>query len=191
MSLTLSLFLSLAAAQPATGQPAMAQPATGQPAPAPQPPVAIRPGDYSPESRNAVPITEVAQPLGLAIASFDADGDARTTRAEYEQGLERTFAAADTNRDGVLGYLEYSAWALTWLGSQNALPGPFAIDADGDDRLSRTEFLNEFGRQFIRLDANADGAITHAELLSVRNPRARPMTDRELRRLNPQRRDRR
>jgi hypothetical protein len=125
---------------------------SAQPGPVPPaPPVVVGPGQ-APQGSIPVPISEVAEPLGLAIAGFDADHDGSTSRAEYEQALARTFAAADNNGSGDLGYLEYARWAETWLGSQSALPGPFAIDADGDTRLSRVEFLSEFGRQFTRLD---------------------------------------
>jgi hypothetical protein len=146
-------------------------------APAPAPPVAVRPGP-APVGSAAAPISEVAEPLALAVAGFDANGDGRTTRGEYDAALARTFAAADRNNDGELGYIEYSGWATIWLGSQSALPGPFAIDADGNDRLSRDEFTAEFGRQFQRLDADTDGAVTHAELLTVRNPRLGPVRER-------------
>lgn len=138
------------------------------------PPVRIRPG-AAPERTPAVPASESAEPLGLAVAGFDRDGDARTSRAEYDAAIGRTFAAADANRDGALGYIEYAAWATAWLGSATALPGPFAIDTDNDDRLSATEFAVEFGRHFTRLDRDRDGAVSHAELITVRNPRLAPI----------------
>lgn len=149
-----------------------------------QPPVAIRPGE-APQGTSPVPLTETAEPLALAIAGFDRDGDGVTRLAEYEEALARTFAAADRNGDGALGYIEYSGWAETWLGSATALPGPFAIDTDGDNRLSRDEFMAEFRRQFTRLDRNADGAISHAELLTVRGPRLAPVLNRDGRPLRP------
>jgi hypothetical protein len=65
------------------------------------------------------------------------------------------------------------------MGSETALPGPFAIDTDGDDRLARVEVVSEFGRHFARLDANSDGAVTRAELLTVRNPPQRPLRERD------------
>jgi hypothetical protein len=152
--------------------------AVAQPGPPPQaPPVAIRPGQ-APERTSRVPISEMAEPLALVIAGFDANRDASTTRAEYEEALGRSFTAADRDNNSTLGYLEYSAWAETWLGSQSALPGPFAIDADGDNRLSRDEFLAEFRRQFARLDKSADGIVSRAELLTVRNPALAPLWDR-------------
>lgn len=140
----------------------------------PQAPVEIRPGER-PEGVSAVPISETAEPVGLAIASFDTDHDGRTTRAELNEALLRSFAAADSDGDGVLGYIEYSGWATTWLGSATALPGPYAIDADGDDRISREELLAEFGRHFLRLDRDSDGAVSHAELLTVSQPRMPPL----------------
>lgn len=152
--------------------------------PPPPPPATIRPGTV-PQGTSAVPISETAEPLGLAVASFDADRNGATSFAEYDEALARTFAAADRNADGALGYIEYSGWAETWLGSQTALPGPFAVDTDGDNRLSREEFTAEFRRQFARLDADNNGAVSHAELLTLRNPRMAPVLDRNGRPLRP------
>ena len=164
------LLLTLLAAQPGP--------------PAPPPPATIRPGE-APQGTSPVPISETAEPLGLAVASFDADRNGATSLAEYEEAVGRTFAAADRNSDGALGYIEYSGWAETWLGSATALPGPFAIDVDGDNRLSREEFAAEFRRQFTRLDRSADGSISHAELLTLRNPRQAPVWNRDGRPLRP------
>lgn len=159
-----------------------------QPTSPPQP-VEIRPGEI-PQGVNPVPISETAEPIGLAIASFDANGDGLTSRAEYDAALARTFAAADRDGNGTLGYIEYSGWALTWLGSATALPGPFAIDTDGDNQLSRSEFDAVFAAQFARLDANGDGSISHAELLTLRSPRLAPVLDRNGRPIRqPRRRD--
>lgn len=152
--------------------------------PQPPPPATIRPG-APPQGTSPVPISETAEPLGLAIAAFDGNRDGSTSLAEYEEALARTYALADRNADDTLGYIEYGVWAETWLGSATALPGPFAIDADGDSRLSRDEFAAEFRRQFARLDRNSDGAISHAELLTVRNPRLAPVLDRNGRPLRP------
>lgn len=158
------------------------------PIPAPQP-VEIRPGQ-TPEGVSNVPISEVAEPIALAVAGFDRDGNGATSRAEFDEGLARTFTGADTNRDGALGYIEYSNWATIWLGSATALPGPFAIDKDGDNRIAREEFATAFAAEFVRLDKNGDGNITHAELLTLRNPRMQPVFDRNGRPIRqPRRRD--
>lgn len=160
-----------------------------QPGPPSPPPAEIRPGE-NPQGVNPVPISETSEPLGLAIAGFDANGDGLTSRAEFDAALERTFTAADRDGNGTLGYIEYSGWALTWLGSATALPGPFAIDTDGDNQLSRAEFTAAFATHFARLDANNDGSISHAELLTLRNPRMAPVWDRNGRPIRqPRRRD--
>ncbi len=140
----------------------------------PQAPVQVGPGER-PQGVSAVPISETAEPVGLAIAAFDADHDGRTTRAELNEAILRSFVAAERDGDGMLGYIEYSGWATIWLGSATALPGPFAIDVDGDDRISREELLAEFGRHFVRLDRDSDGSISHAELLTVSQPRMPPL----------------
>ena len=155
--------------------------------PASPPPATIRPGE-SPPGVTPVPISETAEPLGLAIAGFDSNGDGLTSRAEFDAALERTFTAADRDGNGTLGYIEYSGWALTWLGSATALPGPFAIDTDGDNQLSRSEFAAAFAIHFARLDANSDGSISHAELLTLRNPRLPRVLDRDGRPVRQQRR---
>ena len=68
--------------------------------------------------------------------------------------------------------------------------GPFAIDTDGDNQISRAEFMAAFASQFDRLDANGDGSISHAELLTLRNPRMAPVLDRNGRPIRqPRRRD--
>ena len=140
----------------------------------PQAPVQIRPGER-PQGVSEVPISETAEPLGLAVAGFDEDHDGRTSRAELNAALLRSFAPADRDRDGALGYIEYSGWATTWLGSATALPGPYAIDLDGNDRISAEELVAEFGRHFLRLDRDGDGHVSRAELLTVRNPRLPPI----------------
>jgi len=62
----------------------------------PQAPVQVRPGER-PEGVSAVPISETAEPIGLAIASFDSDHDGRTARSELNEALLRSFAAVDTS----------------------------------------------------------------------------------------------
>lgn len=149
--------------------------------PLPPPPdqsrIVVRPGD-APGGRGPGQASEIAEPIGLAVAAFDTNHDGLTSRAEMEAALVATFTAADTNGDGALGYIEYSNWATTWLGSATALPGPYQIDINGDDRLSRDEFMEAFRRSFAALDRNGDGSISHAELLTVRNPVRAPLPER-------------
>ena len=115
------------------------------------------------------PATVMVEPVAMLLATFDADGDGRTTWAEMAAGAARTFAASDTKHAGNLGYLAFADWAERWLGDRNALPSPFEVDADGDDRITPAELTAALGRVFDRLDRDHDGALTRAELLTIRS----------------------
>lgn len=114
------------------------------------------------------PATIVAEPVAMMIAACDADNDGTTTRAELTQCVARSFAAIDTAHSGSLGYIGYSDWALKWLGDRNALPSPFTVDADGDNRITLAELQDQFTTLFKRFDVDKDGALTRAELLTIR-----------------------
>ena len=114
------------------------------------------------------PATMVVEPVAMALASFDADRDGCTSRAEMDAGLRRSFEAVDSARAGKLRYLDFAEWALRWLGDRNALPSPFDVDRDGDDAVSLAELEAWFAGTFARLDRNRDGSLTRAELLTIR-----------------------
>lgn len=116
---------------------------------------------------NPIP-TVMAEPVGLLIAGFDRDGDARVTRTEYEAGLRASFDAIDTRKTGMLGYIGYSDWLERWLGDRNTLPSPFETDRDGDDKISFAELDARFDLLWTRLDTDKDGVISRKELLTIR-----------------------
>lgn len=121
------------------------------------------------------PATFVVEPVGMAIAGFDADGDGRTSRAEMEAGLRRSFAAIDAGNGGSIGYIAFADWAERWLGDRNALPSPFEVDADGDNRITLPELQAAFARIFARLDVDRDGSLSRKELLTIRAMAGRQM----------------
>jgi hypothetical protein len=130
--------------------------AAATPAPAP------RAADRQP------PATVMAEPIALAFAGWDGDGDGRTSRAEAMAGAGRSFAALDAGRRGSIGYIGFADWAERWLGDRAALPSPFEIDADADDRISKAEFDAGMTRAFDRIDKDKDGVLTRAEMLTIR-----------------------
>jgi len=112
--------------------------------------------------------TIIAEPVALMIAACDADSDAKVTKAELAACVKRSFASIDTGNSGSIGYIGYSDWALMWLGDRNALPSPFTVDADGDNRITLAELEAQFDTLFTRFDVNKDGSLTRAELLTIK-----------------------
>lgn len=129
----------------------------------------------APVARQQPPATILAEPAALMIAGCDADGDARVTRAELTACIAKAYATADGAATGAVGYIAFSDWALRWLGDRNALPGPYEVDTNGDNRIALPELQSAFARYFARYDLDRDGAVTRAELVTLRS--APPVLD--------------
>lgn len=123
------------------------------------------------------PATLVAEPVALAVAGFDADGDARVTKAEVEVGVRRSFASV-ANGAETLGYIAFADWAERYLGNRSALPSPFETDRNGDDRIGLAELQAKFAEAVARMDVDKDGVLTRAELLTIRADAGRGVDDR-------------
>jgi hypothetical protein len=134
---------------------ALAQQTASPPAPKPDP--------YRP-----APATVVAEPIALFIAGLDANRDGRTTAAELREGLAEVTRGNPGWAKGI-GYIEYSDWAERYLGDRNGLPSPFELDRNGDNKVTMDELADRFDTIFARFDADKDGAVTRAELLTLRN----------------------
>lgn len=152
MRLLLTL-TALLAASPALAQQSAAPPAQTRPA-----------GPQQPQA------TIIYEPLAMMIAAFDTDRDARVTRAEYDSGLKASWDSIDTGKTGSLSYIGFSDWAFRWLGDRNALPNPFDVDRDGNNRVSFDELAARFDDFFRRFDADKNGVIVRSELVTLRNP---------------------
>lgn len=131
-----------------------------------------------PPSYQPPPPTIVATPLTVAIAGFDRDGDMIVSRAEFEGGVAQAFGHADADRDGRVSLIELAGWAEAALGNRGALPGPFDFDRDGNDSISREEFVGLFDARFASLDKNSDKALRRSELVSFATLPAGPRPDR-------------
>ncbi|MGH6614224.1 EF-hand domain-containing protein [Sphingomonas sp.] len=149
--LAAALFTTAAAAQQ---QPA--PPVAGQPIPS------VPPGPGQPAA------TIIVEPAAMMIAACDADGDARVTTAELTACVAKSFAGTEGAATGSIGYIAYSDWALKWLGDRNALPSPFTVDADNDNRITLAELQGQFAKFFARFDVDKDGVLTRAELLTIK-----------------------
>lgn len=114
------------------------------------------------------PATMVVEPVAMMIASFDADGDALVDRSELLGGVSASFAAIDTAKTGSLRYIAFADWAERFLGDRNALPSPFEVDRDSDDRITLEELQDQFARLFARYDRDGSKTISRAELVTYR-----------------------
>lgn len=141
---------------PAIAQQRPASPVAGQPIPS------VPPGPGQPAA------TIIAEPAAMMIAACDADGDARVTTAELTTCVAKSFAGTEGAATGSIGYIAYSDWALKWLGDRNALPSPFTVDADNDNRITLAELQGQFAKLFARFDIDKDGVVTRAELLTIK-----------------------
>jgi hypothetical protein len=140
--------------------PAFAQ---DRPAPAPEgaiTPVPARPGDPA--------FTVIVEPAAMMIAAFDADGDGKVTRAEYDAGLKHSFDVIDTRHQGWLGYIAYSDWQERWMGDRNTVPSPFEVDRDGDNKVTFAEIAARFDLLFTRFDTDKNGVLERKELVTIR-----------------------
>jgi hypothetical protein len=131
-----------------------------------------------PSSPGQPPATFVVEPVAMAIAGFDADSDGSITRAELDAGTRRSFATVDPGDSGTIGYIAFADWAERWLGDRNALPSPFEVDHNGDNRVTLAELQATFGRVFARLDTDKNGQLAHKELLTIRAMAGREMGER-------------
>lgn len=125
-------------------------------------------GTRGPAPVGPTPPSLVVEPVAMMIATCDLDGDGRTSRDELHRCLAKSFAAIDTGNSGKLGYIAFADWAERYLGDRTALPSPFETDADGDNKITLAELDAKFDQIFARLDANKDGFLTRAELLTIR-----------------------
>jgi hypothetical protein len=103
-------------------------------------------------------------PAGLMIAGCDADGSYSVTTTELDLCVARGFAAADRNGDGALRGIELADWRLLAFGAVDALPGPFAFDADQDGAITAAEFGATIRAQAANYMGD-DGAIPFSALV--------------------------
>lgn len=114
------------------------------------------------------PATILVEPAAMLLAACDSDADALVTRAERDACLARAYATAEGAAAGRVGYIAYSDWAQRWLGDRNALPSPYEVDGDGDNRIALSELTRRFTGLFDRYDLDRDGTLSRGELVTIR-----------------------
>lgn len=129
---------------------------------------------------------------GIAVAQTgmparsSASADNGLSRAEFIQRAETRFAHLDVDKDGSLTRDELRVGhrrghgrfrrpaALGQDGAPMGRPGPGAprdggapVDADGDGRISRAEFIARSAERFARIDPNGDGIVDQSEMAAM------------------------
>ncbi|PAX08227.1 calcium-binding protein [Sphingomonas lenta] len=115
------------------------------------------------------PATILVEPAAMFFAACDANADALVTKAERDDCLARAYATAEGASAGRVGYIAYADWAQRWLGDRNALPGPYELDKDGDNRITAAELAARFTAIAARYDANGDSTLARNELVTIRS----------------------
>jgi hypothetical protein len=108
---------------------------------------------------------------GVAFGEkIDTDGDGQVELTEVEANAAKRAAEIDANADGRIDATELQAHhdKLRRLASEKRL---LRFDADGDGSVSVDEFASGQSERIAKLDSNADGVISGAELKSRRHGR--------------------
>jgi hypothetical protein len=106
----------------------------------------------------------------MRLGAADADGDGRVARAELEALRAEEFVYRDRDGDGAITLVDLSPTRqrlADMAGDDEGRLGRDALaglDADNDGRVTRSEFMNAPTPVFDRLDADADGVVTGAEI---------------------------
>lgn len=133
-----------------------------------------------PSSENNEPVRALLSGDAMLFVSFDADGDLLVSQAEIEAGIAREWARADANGDGTLTPIEFQSWGNAVLGGGHI--GPYRLDFDRnvDNAITRQEVETELRARADEYDENGDDMLSRGEFVRLVG-RARPPQQERLR----------
>lgn len=104
-----------------------------------------------------------ARRMARRMEILDTNGDGKVTLAEIDAELKRLVAAADVNGDGKLSADEFRRRGR-WFLRLRVVSFFDMLDANGDGQISVAEMLSPTGRWFKRQDDDKDKALSVEEL---------------------------
>jgi Ca2+-binding EF-hand superfamily protein len=110
-------------------------------------------------------LAQSQDPIQQVLANFDridTNGDGVISRAEFRTVQAARWTQIDRNGDGYLGEDDFPRFAVRRARTQ--LAEIAYLDADGDGRISQSEFVSGPVPVFRRADGNADGVLTRSEV---------------------------
>ena len=97
------------------------------------------------------------------LAAWDSNGDSLVSMEEFSRSASARFQHMDSNADGVTTLEEWLEFHPSKkIVAQNLMK---RWDSDGDNVISREEFLQPMHVKFENLDGDHDGQITRSELV--------------------------
>ncbi|MEM1379723.1 MAG: hypothetical protein AAGH41_03765 [Pseudomonadota bacterium] len=125
------------------------------------------------EANEAAMPRVIAEPMGLLFAGMDTNGDAETSRAEAEFAVPKVFAAADADKNGILRPIEFQAFAIKYLGTNNTALAAQSFDQNLNGQVTAAEFTGFLLTRFEETDTSGDGVLQRSEFIETIQPGVR------------------
>jgi hypothetical protein len=122
----------------------------------------------------------IAQQRGSVLDRADGNGDGSITRAEFLDARAKLFSTRDRNSDGYVDAGDVPARAA---GRPRVADGMTKmrqlLDASGDGKISKDEFVNGGLALFTRVDADRNDTLDPEELAAARQAAKQRAADNE------------
>lgn len=114
-----------------------------------------------------------AQGHGRHVSMFesaDANGDGLVTRDEFMSARAERFAKLDRNGDGFIDRADAGEQAAERPRPAKRMRGMMArMDADGDGKVSQSEFVDAGAKMFDRADTDHSSSLDKTEIEAAKN----------------------